>query len=85
MTHPSAVAVVVKIFFSVGVSHSSWVTSDDVKLGSSNQSGLCVPLDLNKFLFYAIIIFEKLANYQGYILNLKSRHRGPKSRKCELQ
>jgi len=44
---PATVAVVVEVFLSVWVSHTSWVTSNNVELSSSDQTGLGVPLHLS--------------------------------------
>lgn len=44
--NPSAVSVIIDVLLSVWVAHTSRVTSDDVELGTSNKTGLGVPLDL---------------------------------------
>ena len=44
--YPSAVRVIIDVFLSVWVSHTSGISSDNVELGASDQSSLGVPLDL---------------------------------------
>ena len=48
--YPSAVGVLIDVFFSVWVAHTSGVSSDNVELSASDQSSLGVPLDLKCFL-----------------------------------
>lgn len=44
--YPSAVSVIIDVFLSVWVAHTSGVSSDNVELSASHQSSLGVPLDL---------------------------------------
>lgn len=44
---PSAVSVIIDVFLSVWVAHTSGVSSDNVELSASDQSSLGVPLDLS--------------------------------------
>ena len=47
--YPSAVSVIIDVFLSVWMAHTSGVSSDNVELSASHQSSLGVPLDLECF------------------------------------
>jgi len=60
--YPSAVSVIIDVFLSVWVAHTSGVSSDNVELSASDQSSLGVPLDLE-------ILFTISAESENFYLS----------------